>query len=329
MQDALGGKAARMRHRRRTLIGLALVAMLLVPASIAWACNPQAYVRLDKSGYVSGEQMGVSGAFFKSNRQLTLSFEPGGDVTTVKTTNNGFFATQITAPSTPGSYTLSAIGYEEDGTVTPGLPARISFEVSPPAQPGQPGPQPGATQPTPGATQPTPDAQPESQQPGSGRFTEPREPRARPFPTPGSGSPRGAPPRTRELGDAGRGGAIGNTGGDGVMDTPDGAVFAGSVASEDRAAVASAGDGQVGDTAQGRETEGTTGPSERSAAGDVWGGFASADGPSLTSDATGPVVNRGTGAGLTWGLGLLGLGLAVLVSGIAVAEVRRRRATAA
>ena len=305
-------------------MALAVAAMLLVPAAIAWACNPQAYLRWSNCPVAPGEAMQVSGAFFKGNAQLTLSVEPGGTVGNVTTSSNGFFATSVTAPGTPGSYTLSAVGYESDGSVTPGLPARLSFEVSAAGQPSQPGSQPGARQP--GAPQPGAQPQPGAGRPSPGRFAEPEEPKARAFSSPGSGSRGGRQPdangggrgegRTAPAG-AGAGGVIEGTSG--------GGVFADSLAPEDReAALASGGRSGTAEGQRGGSQGGPAAAPEASAASDVWGGFGSAAAPSLT-DGTDLALGRGTGSQLTWGLALLALGLVALVAGLAVAEVRRRR----
>ena len=97
--------------------------------AVAWACNPQAYLSLNKMTYAAGERIEVTGNFFKSGAELTLGLEPGSTVGTVRTSSNGFFSTTVAAPGNPGAYTLSAIGYEPDGRVTNGLPARASFQV--------------------------------------------------------------------------------------------------------------------------------------------------------------------------------------------------------
>jgi len=36
------------KQRRGFVVALAVLATLLVPAAIAWACNPQAYITLDR-----------------------------------------------------------------------------------------------------------------------------------------------------------------------------------------------------------------------------------------------------------------------------------------
>jgi hypothetical protein len=60
----------------------------------------------------------------------------------------------------------------------------------------------------------------------------------------------------------------------------------------------------------------------------VWSGFGSGRSGSLLPGASDVAPDSGTDSGLGWGIGLLSLGLLALVSGVAVAEVRRRRALA-
>lgn len=345
-------------RRRRAVIVLALACVLAVPAAVAFACSPQAYLRLDRSAYVAGGQMQVSGAFFNSRAQLTISSEPSATDGAVTASSNGSFTTQIPVPSTPGSYTISAVGYESDGSVTNGLPARASFDVTPaPTQPtgsASPPPagttQPGAqtqpgSQPQPGATQPT--SRPGTARPTPGRFAEPSVPAARPFsstPTsPRGRSGAGHQPATRGHVRAGRPADAVNTG-SGVIERAGRGFFAGSVARQARvAAVASPAGRSVavaspaGRSAAAQGAPGTKGAAtptrspvaDRSAVGDLWSGFGSAKAPSLVPQATDAApADGGAGSQLTWGVGLLALGLLALASGLGVAEVRRRRAHA-
>lgn len=319
------GRHSSKRFSRRPMLGLLVVlAVALVPAAIAWACNPQAYLRLDQTKFEPGSEMRVSGAFFKAGANLTLSIEPGGVVGTVTTSGNGSFSTTVRAPSSAGSYTLSAVGYEADGTITNGLPARASFTVgaaaSAPPQSGS-APQSGTSQPEAG--------RPGAAPPSAGRFAEPEVPRTRGFSSPERRSSGGREPATRTGGgSSGDRAAAVNTGagvitrstGPGASST--GAVFAGSLARTDRAATASPGAAK-----QAREGKGA-GSSGASAVGeDAWSGFESGDVPGLLSSGSDAVPDGGTGSQLGWGLGLLALGLLALVSGLTVAEVRRRRAT--
>jgi len=312
-----GTRGSDRSTRLRATAVLAVMAVVLVPVAIAWACNPQANLRLDNPSYGPGDRIGVSGAFFKGNADLTITIEPGGSSTTVRAASNGFFATSITAPSTPGSYTVSAIGFESDGTVTPGLPARASFQVSPVSQAPQGGGSPTGPTTQPGATAPG------ANQPRTGRFAEPKVPRATPFP---SGKRRKSPTTRGRSGAGDRTAAV--TTGAGVIKRPGGAVFAGSVARADRpAAVAS-----PGKRGKARETKGgakTTTPSERSALGDVWSGVASANAPSLLPKASDAAPSGGgTGFQLIWGLALIGISSVALAGGLAAAGARRRKARA-
>lgn len=118
---------------RLRLIGvLTALCLALVPAAVAWACTPQSFLALDKTVYSAGDRVEVRGDNFRSDRQLTLKLEPGGTVGTVTSSSNGSFTTAVKVPANAdsGSYTLSVIGYEPDGSVTPGLPARAAFEVT-------------------------------------------------------------------------------------------------------------------------------------------------------------------------------------------------------
>lgn len=308
----------RRAGRLKTVAALAVMVAALVPVAIAFACNPQANLRLDKAFYAPGERIGISGAFFKGNVDITITVEPNGSGTTVRTTGNGFFATSVTAPSAPGSYTVSAIGYESDGTVTVGLPARASFEVRPTAP--APSTQPRPTQP--GATAPRPS------QPSAGEFAEPRVPNAAPFPSRGRTQ---APTRRGRTG-GGRGGverraAVVNTG-TGVIRQADGgpAVFAGSVARAGRAAAVASPAAKGGKArARGGAATSPAATSERTALSDVWSGLASEKAPSLLREAGEPTPQgTGTGLGFVWGLALIGLSLAALAAGLAAAGARRR-----
>lgn len=319
MASPFARRTSRAVSRGQVMGLLAVMAAILVPAAIAWACNPQAYLRLDKASYTPGEQMQVSGAFFKSGAELSLSLEPGGQVATVTTSSNGSFSTRVPAPSSAGSYTLSAVGFEADGSVTNGLPARTSFSVA--AQASRPA-QPGST-PQPGTSQPG-TSRPGAAPPRAGRFAEPEVPRTRAFSAP----TRRSSGRSREPATSRGGSGAGSvTSGAGVIAAPVGstgqAVFAGSVARADRAAGAVAGRSPAAVPSR----RGTS-PSQRTAASesDVWSGFSSSKASGLEPRAGEAAPDGGAGSGLGLGLGLLGLGLLALVSGLTLAEVRRRRA---
>ena len=114
------------RNPRQLLAVLAAISALLVPAAVAWACLPQPVVRTDKLSYNPGEQMTVSGSFFRPNEPITITTDPpGSSASGVPVTPAGTFRTQLDAPDQPGSYTLVA-----QGSSTPA--ARTAFVVNTP-----------------------------------------------------------------------------------------------------------------------------------------------------------------------------------------------------
>jgi hypothetical protein len=149
--------------------------------------------------------------------------------------------------------------------------------------------------------------------------------------TTGGGSFAGSSGGSDGGGGSGSSGSGGGTNGDGgaasgredggVTRVPAGrSVFVGSLAPADRRA---GGAGRT--TTAAEQPAGRGGPSERAATGDLWGGFRSGKTPSLVP-GDGSADDGGSGASI--GLGLLGLGLVGLLSALAVAQVRRRRALA-
>ena len=305
---------------RARLVALSVAAMLLVPAAIAWACNPQAHMKCGGAQgcqVAPGGSLNVSGTYFQTNTDLALSLDSGGAVTTVKTNAGGAFSTTIQAPSQPGSYTLLA--KRSDGAARGGLPARLSFEVAAPS----------AAAPSPTADAPA--ATPQAQGPA---FNEPsvnQSPAQRP-------STGGGDQGTSTPGDSPAARTPTSGGSDGTAITQDAGreVFAGSVAPSGDSSTTSFGSPSAAPTSgsQAEPATGTSGrssgtPSEQAAGGDVWSGFGSGSSASLLPSADDAAVSDGgAGSGLGWGIGLLSLGLLALVSGVAVAEVRRRRALA-
>jgi len=304
-----------MHHPRRTkrgLIALAVAAALVVPAAIAWACNPQAQLTPNKASYSPGERMTVSGSFFP--RSTPIKVTVSGGASGVATTNpSGAFQMSLATPTSPGTYTITAT--KADGTAQSGLPKVASFQVVAPAATRAPAP----------ATSPAPPNN--TQQGGNRALVEPGVTRS---PTRsvtgigdgGSGGGGGGQPQG--------GGSTGGVAGGGtiVTGTTGVPVFAGSVAPAQPtfgSAPAAAAAPQQGTTTAGK---GSAARSTRGAAADsdVWTGFANGRTPSLTSDAA-DAPDSGTGSGLGLGIGLLAVGLLALVAGLTAAEVRRRRAS--
>ena len=311
--------------RRRVLMAMSVLAALLVPAAIAWACNPQARISVKCgspkacSTFEPGQSMTVYGSYFPGNATITLSGPSGSKPIT--TSAGGGFSTAYTAPSAPGTYVLTA-------TRPTGGRAPASFTVAAPSQdpPANSTPSPRGGSPGAGS-------------PNSPSFDEPavnRSPRERGS---GGGGDRGETPGARNQPSRGGSGG-GSTGGTPGANTPGTVVneggqpvFSGSAGPAPANSFGSA-PGATGDSpasSSGRSGSGQpsngAAASEQSATGDVWTGFAPGRTPSLAGDVQGaPEGGKGSEFGL--GIALLALGLLALVAGLTAAEVRRRRALA-
>jgi len=298
MHESSRPKLAR-RSRRRGLGALAVVSLLVLPAAIAMACNPQAQLTPNQASYSPGTStVSIGGSFFPRGVAIKVTTSYGASAT-VTTNQSGAFSASLPAPTSPGNYTVTAV--KADGTAQSGLPKTSSFAVA--------GPKASANTPSARTTPPAADN-------GSGQsFVEPgvtRSP-ARGVAGIGGDSTGGGSLQGNALGGVAGGGTVVT----GPSGTP---VFAGSVAP------AQASFGAAPAAASERGAARSTG---RAAAtdSDVWSGFANGRTPSLTSDAAG-APESGNGSGLGLGIGLLAVGLLALVAGLTAAEVRRRRATA-
>ena len=70
------GRTGAGRRRHATFATL-LVAAFVVPVAIAYACNPQAHVSLDKTSYQPGSAISVSGSYFTPNSSVSVSGPTG------------------------------------------------------------------------------------------------------------------------------------------------------------------------------------------------------------------------------------------------------------
>jgi hypothetical protein len=123
----IGGGGA----RRRGLVVLFAVAAALIPAAIAWACNPQAHLSLNSSSYGPGDSISVSGSYFNSADTIVIS----GPVDSTQVSGVGSFNVALKAPSSPGTYTITAT---VSGGERAGLSRSASFEVAAPSSPSAP-----------------------------------------------------------------------------------------------------------------------------------------------------------------------------------------------
>ena len=324
--------------RRVVLVSLAVVGAALISAALALACNPQAYLTLDKTVYAPGDSVRVSGSFFKGDTNITVTIDRVSLSTTVKTTANGAFSTTFALPSgaPTGGYSVSAIGFEAIGDVINGLPARGSFSVAVASaqQPagstdsgggGTPGSTPAASTQTPGAaTQQTRPTARAPQTASGSAFREPgvlREPDVQSSRTPSTRQSGGGGATTERVTAGGRavfGGSVAPVvGATSVSGAP--AATTGAAVAPQRAARATRGS-QAGARVGGQAAE-------RTATDDVWSALSPGRAPSVLPVAGDGVAvsSPGSGSQLALGLLLLGIGALALVGGLAAGEARRRK----
>lgn len=341
---------AQERRRWLGLGALALMASALIPVAIAMACNPQAYLTLDRSQYAPGDSVRVSGSFFRENAQVTVSVTPGGQSATVTTTGNGAFQTTFALPANAasGGYSVQAIGYEPNGDVVAGLPARASFSVAA-AQAAPQTSTPSAGGQTSGGSQASqPATAPQAGQPAAPQATRPAQRPAAGTPSSSFREPSvfgepnvlrsGAAPRA-----TGRGSATARADQPATeRATANGrAVFGGSVApvvsASNLAPAAAATPAAQGSQSRAVRPRASSEPASvsrraaaQTAADDVWSAVGAGRSPSVLPVAGDGVAVSSPRAGsqLALGLVLLGSGLLALIGGLAAGEARRRRVRA-
>jgi hypothetical protein len=106
---------------RRGAFVIVAVAAALIPAAIAWACNPQAHISVNKTTYGPGETIAVSGSYFNSNT-CGCTVSTSGSSTGA---DGSAWTTTLSAPSQPGSYTVVAQASGADSHIT----RTASFQV--------------------------------------------------------------------------------------------------------------------------------------------------------------------------------------------------------
>ena len=313
------GSPASVR-RRSVSIGVVVVALALLPAAIAWACNPQAHISLNGTSFSPGQSITVYGSYFTTNANVTVS-GAGNAPVTVKTSAGGAFTVPgFAAPSAPGSYTITA------SRPTGGF-APVSFQVVAPAQAGPPASSGTQSQPS-GSVAP---AQQQTQAP-SRSFETPavaqseRQATSRERSSSGGKnnssirSPRTSPTQTTAPAAQTQPVFSGST-----APTTSASTFATQPSTSAVAAPAAPRSGRERPASRGRTTTPASGaPSQQTAFSDVWSGFQPGRTASLTSAGAG-APDGGPGSALGWGIGLLAVGLFGLVGGLAYTEARRRR----
>jgi hypothetical protein len=326
-------------------LGALLVAMVMVPVAIAYACNPQAQIRLDQRSYEPGATISVAGSFF-TNADVTVA---GPVNTQVVPTSGGGFTTTLTAPDAPGDYTVTAsratggfapasfsvVAPAPAPTPTPPPAAAPSAPVQAPAPAAQTFPSVGSTSPERGFRQPlilpieggSAPEQPSSEGRGEQETARP-ETNAAPVQTAPSGqqvfaspapalAPTFAAPTFRAP----------------TFEAP--AATAPAFAAPTFAAPAATrqerASGRSESGSRSRSTAGESSgaaaaqaPADQAALSDLFSAYEPGRTASLMDGATG-MSDGGAGSGLGLGIGLLAFGLAALVAGLTAVEVRRRR----
>ena len=100
--------------RRRGAFIIVAVAAGLIPAAIAWACNPQAHISVNNTTYGPAETITVSGSYFNSDT-CGCTVSTGGSATGA---SGSAWTATLTAPSQPGSYTVVAQASGADSHIT-------------------------------------------------------------------------------------------------------------------------------------------------------------------------------------------------------------------
>lgn len=291
-----------------------MAVVVLSAAALAWACSPQAAIGLSSGNGRVGERTTVTGSGFTAAETEIHWNSLSGPV--IGSATGRSFTVEVTIPeAAPDVYYIVAVNAE--GRASAPVEVVASSSADTPAEPGAgPGESPGAA---PGGTT----APSGKSKGGSARGDSESNSRSRS--DSGRANDGGPAPgtRTRAGTDRGRHGtALQSEGGpspaagtdSGTVTTGSGQrVFAGSVKPDRGSGPRAAKDPRTGS------------PSQASAAGDLWGGFASAREPSLTAPDGGALPDDAPGSQFAVGTGILGLGLVGLFGGFLVAAMRRRR----
>ncbi len=349
-------RGVRSTHERRrrglTVAVLALTASVLIPAALALACNPQAYLTIDRSSYAPGESVRVAGSFFRGDTDITVSVDRTGQSQTVKTTANGAFSTTFAMPQNAptGGYSVQAIGYEANGSdVIPGLPARGSFSVAAAAEAtpepsdegrAQPAREPAAQAAAPAAQSSPPAAVPQASRPAQRQtfreppvFSEPdvQQSRAERGST-GSTATASRPAQSDTATSNGRqvfAGSVAPAPSFTTVVPAPRVVVAGPAASAQAARPRGASESRsaAGRSQQQPSPAVSRQTSEQTASDDLWSALSPGQSPSVLPVAGDgmAVESASTGSGLALGLLLASGAVLALLGGLAVADARRRR----
>ena len=281
---------------------LAVAAVVVGAASLAWACTPQAQITLSPQEGAPGSTVIVRGSQFVPDQPVQIYWGSSSGTPLGQATGPSF-SKAVTIPENASAGVTNVVA--RSGV----WEAKDAFKVVPNDPPPPSGPGGGSSNPPGGGgSKPGGAGQPTGNPNGTGQRD--------------SGGPGGGPDRADRTGAPGSGGPAtgaersargGLRSNPAVMKTRSGqVVFGGSV--------------PVGAP---QAAAGAIRSTRRSASGDLWSGFSSPARASLTPGLTDQAGAATPGAGLRVGIGLLSTGLVALFGGLLVAEVRRRRAAAA
>lgn len=324
-------------HRRSFWLGLGTAVLLVGITGLAWACGPQADMRVQPTSGPAGSEVTVQGAGFPENAPVEVRWEAiNGHL--LATAHGPDFSMAVTIPEVgEGTYTIVARPVGEAAydrptasaafTVTAAARSSEGDSTAPSGEPEQAAESEQATteddQQATGDSTATQEAAPAPapEQQAAPTTTQDSQPAAEPAPS--DQTAQQEPAATQEA-------AGSDQPADGsATDTADGTV----PAEESGAIQADEEPGATGEeTADGasageRYFEGSLPPAQapaRAAESDLWSGLNAEDGAGDAALREEPATAQ-PDQGLTAGLLLVGLGTAALLGGFLVAQVRRRR----
>lgn len=118
--------------RRVGLLLVVFAGLLLGGASLAWACTPNAHIRLSPNQGSAGDQTTVIGDNFVEGGRVEIRWD-GSDGEILAETTGSNFREEVTIPDVPpDDYTIVAVGYDYTGEVAGKGAANYHVQASSP-----------------------------------------------------------------------------------------------------------------------------------------------------------------------------------------------------